>query len=151
MVPRIPLTPTPVGVPVAMSGGHAARHWPVQALVPEPFVSLVYMYNVMPLASTTTDPSDVVAVLTVAPAAGVDAEPDEVDADVLDAGVLVALVALVALDAGAAGVGEEVDPHADRARVSAASGAAAPMTRRRDVGIGAPSVTRGGPAEVPAR
>jgi hypothetical protein len=77
----------------------------------------------------------VVAVLTVAPAAGV--EPDEVDADVLDADVL------LALEAGAAGVGDAVDPHADRARVSAASGAAAPMTRRRDVGIGAPSVTRG--------
>jgi hypothetical protein len=135
MVPRVPLTPTPVGVPVARSGGHAARHWPVQALVPEPFVSLVYMYNAMPLASTTTDPSDVVAVLTVAPAAGV--EPDEVDADVLAADVL------LALEAGAAGVGDAVDPHADRARVSAASGAAAPMTRRRDVGIGAPSVTRG--------
>jgi hypothetical protein len=93
------------------------------------------MYNAMPLASTTTDPSDVVAVLTVAPAAGV--EPDEVDADVLAADVL------LALEAGAAGVGDAVDPHADRARVSAASGAAAPMTRRRDVGIGAPSVTRG--------
>jgi hypothetical protein len=100
------------------------------------------MYNVMPLASTTTDPSDVVAVLTVAPAAGADPEPDEVDADVLDAEVL------VALDAGAAGVGDEVDPHADRAKASAASGAAAPM-RRRDVVIDAPSVTRG-PAEVPA-
>src|SRR3954468_11092445 len=101
MVPKIPLTPTPVGVPVARSGGHAARHWPVQALVPEPFVSLVYMYSVMLLASTTTDPSAVVAVVTVAAAPVLDPEPDEVDGDVLDAEVL---VELVVVDAGAAGV-----------------------------------------------
>jgi hypothetical protein len=42
MVPRVPVTPSAEGVAdVVKTGGHAVRHPPVQALVPESFVSLV--------------------------------------------------------------------------------------------------------------
>ena len=41
IVANVPVTPGPaVGVPVAVSGGHAVAHPPVQALVVAPAVSL---------------------------------------------------------------------------------------------------------------
>jgi hypothetical protein len=66
----VPGTPVPaVGVPETVSAGQVVAQFPVQALVPEPTVSLSNLYTVRPEASTTTEPRDVVPTPTVAAAA----------------------------------------------------------------------------------
>jgi hypothetical protein len=86
IVASVPVTPGPaVGVPVAVNGGHADAHAPVQALVVAPIASLSNVYSVSPLASVSTEPSFVDPVRTVAdpPFAVVGVAPAATDFDPL--------------------------------------------------------------------
>src|SRR5690606_5384703 len=78
MVASSPVTPSAFGSAESERiGGHCVRQAPVQALVAAPCVSLSYMYAVIPLPSTTTDPSEVSATFSPrSDAAGCDASED---------------------------------------------------------------------------